>query len=506
VSRSVEGVIALNLLFVAAGLSMIWATRGIHGLLELAQMAAPALLLGAACIGVLGTFRIYEGDGLSIVAVLALAGSVVLGALAFGTLRRLTAPAARTHGLPPQRYGPAWPAWALAAVCCVFTVLLLALAGAQPMAHDDGSSLWVTRAAAISFARERASLAFNPTAAHTTQPLLVPALQSMDFAFARSVDPASLSLEYWVLYVGFLLTVVVLVRGLVPDWLIYLSLSGSLFAPQVEASLISAQSDLPLAIFFASAALFLAVWLRVPAPWLLVAFAVTLAATLATNVHGQLLAACLTAGGVIALADERGWRWLRAAAAAAAAFVSVVPFLLWAHHHHLKGAILPLIPGATAGAATGWHGLAAATELLFAYHLWLIAVPVALGTSAALVLLGRRSRAVAKLVLGTIVLTGLGLALRLVAYGQAHGASLPVSSARGIGEAIALFSAALTPLLVTPLLPRSLTARRTRAHDGAPGSEPGSGTGGAPRTGDGQPPSPPLPGGGQGTSGRPISQ
>jgi hypothetical protein len=446
-SGTIEGFIALNLVFAAAGSSVIWASRGIRDARDLIEIAAPALLIGAACVGLLATFRVYSGGDLSRIAVLALAGLVSFAAVTFGALRRRTArvPLVPWHPRPRARLSSA--AWLLAPTAGVFAVLLLAVAGVQAPTNQNGSPVWITRAAAITFADGHAQIALDHAAGHTTEPLFVPALQAMDFTFARSVDPATIGLEYWTLYVAFLLTVFLLLRRFAPAWLVCLALVLSVFAPEVGTSITSAQSDLPFAIFFASAGLFLAVWITMRATWLLVAFAATLSAAVAATTYGQLLAVCLAGGGALAVIGDASRRWLRPIAAASAALISATPFFVWAHHHDLGGSVVPLLPtGSDTTVDSAWEGMTTAARVVFSYHVSLLAVPVALTAAAALLVLRSPTRAVPKLVLGTTVFVGIGVAMTVISSPQI------VTSAPAVGAAVALFSIAVTPLLLAPLL------------------------------------------------------
>ncbi len=445
-SRGAEGLVALNAVFVLAGFALLWASAGLQELGEFVPLAGPALLLGAAAVGLLGSFQVELAGGISTLSGLALGGIVVLSAGAYGRrrgrvrLRRRGSPDATAPRAEP------WLAWLLAGGSAVFLLLLLALVRLQPVIDESGWVTWLTRAKAIAFADGNGGSALAPVLGRGAQPLFVPALQALVFDFGHSPDPALVSVEYWVLLTALLLSVAGLLRSHAPAWLCWLFVALTVLSPRIDASLSTAGSELPLAVFVAATGLLLALWVQRPRGWLLAAASLTLAAALAASVEGQLLAACVLASGLLAVALEPGRRWLRLLVAGFASFATLLPFWLWAHDHHLRGALVSLAPRPGAASAFG-RELDNTISLLCSYHLWLAPVPLVCALAVVLLVLSGPGRGSTMLALGTIVLSTLALVLMRLAGGLQ-----PARSASGFAEAVVLFALVLGPLLVSALL------------------------------------------------------
>jgi hypothetical protein len=446
----VTGLLLLNLLFLLAGVGLLWGIRGWTAWTEPIELLGVAYLLGLAAVCVAATVVLSLGGGLSTGVVLVLTLGTAAAGVAIGAARRRPVP--RRLGSWSISMSPG--ALATAGLALLTAVVLAAFARAAyhaPVGAWDAWAFWLPKAKGIYHygGLDEQLLRALPGGSY---PLLVPALDAMDFRFIGSADSTLLGLQYWLMFAGFVFAVAGLLRRLVSPALVWLFLAVAAVLPEVDHRLLQLMADWPLDIFFALAALALVVWLRTGESWLLGIYGVSLAATLATKREGQLLAACLVVGALAAVA----WRRRRAAipivAVALAAYVVNVPWRIWWTSRHLASDV----PDGGIAHFTGdtsriWPGLRLVLELLFNYHLWLIPVPLAIG--AALLGLVSRTREVSILYLVTTALAIVGFAW--VIWSDP---SLPISTKpsltpipRAVG-AIALLSIVLAPLLVQPLL------------------------------------------------------
>ncbi len=271
----------------------------------------------------------------------------------------------------------------------------------QPLVSYDGWSFWVPKAKAIYFFGGLDHQLFTSLPG-PSYPLLVPALQAMDFRFMGSADASALTLQYWLLFVGFLLTAAALLRRVAPAWLVWLFLALATVLPQLDQRLTMAQADWPLDIFFALTVVFLVRWLRSREPWLLVGFGLMFSATVATKQEGLLLVACLLAAALLAWLGDWRRTWPPLVAVGILAYLPNLPWHFWWTSRQLSSDRTP--GGAhelASQIARVWPSLELVLRLLFSYQLWLAPFPIALVAACVLLTRGGEARRLALTVLGT---------------------------------------------------------------------------------------------------------
>jgi hypothetical protein len=445
----IGGVLALNLLFLLAGCGLLWGLRGWSEWTELVELAGVAYVLGVGFVGVLATLVLVAGAGLSTPTILLLTIGTAAGGAAAGVLRRRPLP--RRLG----RWGrPRSPGAIAGAGLAVLTLTLVAdfarAAYHHPVLDWDAFAFWLPKAKAIYFFGGLDEHLFRSLPG-PSYPVLVPALDAMNFRFMGAADDTLLGLQYWLLFAGFAFAVAGLLRGLVRPVLVWLFLAVAVVIPDLDVRLLNLIADWPLDIFFALAALALVCWLRTRETWLLGVYTVSLAAMLATKREGQLLMACLVAGGIAATV----WRSRRAsvtiAGLAVAAYLVNVPWRLW---WTSRGLLSDAPPGGvfhvTADSDRIFGGLGLVLRLLFDYHHWLVPVPVAIAAAVAGLVGRRRELPILYLVTAALAIVGFAWIIW-------SDPSLPISTKqsmtpipRAVG-AIVLLSAVLAPLLVDGL-------------------------------------------------------
>jgi hypothetical protein len=238
-------------------------------------------------------------------------------------------------------------------------------------------------------------------------------------------------------------------RGLADPALVWLFALLALVMPELDRRLMENIADWPLDFFFVLAALGLARWLLTQERWALAWYGVMLAGTFATKREGQLLAACLVVGGLLAAGWARRREGLWLAGVALAAYAVNIPWRIWWSSRHLASDTPPGgILHATGHTERIVPSFKLVLELLFSSSLYLPAVALAL--AAAVVSLARRDRTVIVLFLVTLGLGIVGFAwvnwsdptLTLTTEGALN----PTSRAVG---ALVLLSIAMAPLLLT---------------------------------------------------------
>jgi hypothetical protein len=450
IPRSVAGILAAQALFLFAGLGIVWALRGWRTWLDFARLAGLAYLVGIATVGVEATLVLVAGGGVPTLVVVAL--SVGTGALAALVAWRRKRPLPRAGGFTR----PQWRASTIAGVVgATVTLFLLGefyrVARHQGLVAWDAWAFWVPKAKAIYFFGGLDETLFRALWA-PSYPLLVPAVQAMDFHLMGSADQSTIALQYWFLLAGFVAAAWGLLRSRVPSYLVWPFLAMAVAMPELDRRFLSPQADWPLDVFFAVAVLCLALWVLNREAWLLGCAGFLLAAEMATKREGQLLTACLVIGVCAATWRQARSAWPRVVGIAAAAYVVNIPWRIWWESRHLSGDL----PDAGLGklqAMSSRIGPAfrIVLDLLFSYDFWLLAAP--LGFLAALALIARRKPPLATLYLLTSCLGVVGFTWILWSV---PGLPLDTSSATPIPRAVAslvLMSIALSPLLLRELLP-----------------------------------------------------
>ena len=89
----------------------------------------------------------------------------------------------------------------------------------------------------------------------------MPSIEASDFTFMRHLDTRAIHLQFSLLYAGFLLALLELLRGRVREVLVWPFVLAIAAAPAVQIGTASALADIPVAIMFALAGVFAWRWL-----------------------------------------------------------------------------------------------------------------------------------------------------------------------------------------------------------------------------------------------------
>jgi hypothetical protein len=327
------------------------------------------------------------------------------------------------------------------------------VARVMPMGGGDSFEDWVPKAKVIYYDGSIYSALFKsfPAGRH---PLLVPALQAMDFRLMGSAFAPELAVQYWLLLAGFVFAAASLLRRLAGAPLAWLFVGVACVIPQLDGRVLNAQADWALDIEFAIAALLAVTWLRFRQSWQLVALGIMLAAVIAIKQEGLLLAGCLYAGLALATARRIRTTWPPLFATGVAAYLVNLPFRVWWQVERIPIADPTVsLMHMLSNPHRAWPSLLLVLRLLFNYDMWLLFVPTAIVASAAALTLSGEPRETALLYLGTVAVGVLGFTYILwddftyVLDEQTQSTPFP----RVVGSLV-LLSTVLAPLLIAPLL------------------------------------------------------
>jgi hypothetical protein len=260
-------------------------------------------------------------------------GGILLPVLAAAAL------AAGLRGVPgggrPRRVRAVeLPALGVLALTLVLWIPAAKLFTLKPLSDRDGWEIWGLRAQALyDFGRPVPPIFTDLTYSGLQHPLLLPALEAVDFRFMRTFDGTVVHLQLLGLALGFVGGAWVLLRGTTRQLLLAATLLALVAAPAFFDQLQTNYADVPLAMFVALGVAALATWLRSGEAGMLPAAALFLAAGALTKNEGECFA--LTAF-LAALAVARRGQRKPLLLAAAAVLAADLPWRIWIQANHVK--------------------------------------------------------------------------------------------------------------------------------------------------------------------------
>ncbi len=388
--RSLAGLLFANAAFFAAGAGLVrlagWRLRSNPGL---------AYMTGVAVVGVLGTLLLMAGLALHGWQVLLLCA--LLAALGLVWRERPAEVAVKTDRRLALPFGGLLGGYLVVLfVQCVF----------QPLDSWDAWAKWTMKARAIVLL---GGLDTSVFANHAYQPLvldypmLIPALEAMDFRFMGRLDSLVIHVQFWFLLVGFLAAAYELLRDRVPQSLLWPSLLLVGTAPALADNLTSAYGDAPIAFFFALAAIAGWRWLATGEQRTLWFFGAIAGAAVATKPEGSAfvlgLFVLLVVFGLVRKRSLRPLVW-----PALWCLISIVPWRIWISEHGIRSST-PIGKGLNPSYLVDrfdrvWPSIRTMVERSFDGD-WLAILPLAL-VAGLVVLAWRRRRSAPLFVAGVL--------------------------------------------------------------------------------------------------------
>jgi hypothetical protein len=384
----VAALLAANVCLLAAGAGTLrlagfwWSRRELLARLGLAYMC------GVALVGVLATLGYMAGLSWAVWQVLVLC----LLLAASGLLAR-GAPQVE----PPTRnesLGERMIARGVALLIGAYAIALLAKSIVKPLNNWDAWVFWTMKARALVLlhgldAHLFASKAYGGV--HLDYPLLIPSIEAIDFHFMGHIDTAVVHAQFALLFVGFLAATRELLREHVPPALLWPGLLLVAMAPALGRQLVTGYADVPLAFFFALAALAGWRYLVDGDRRFLVPFAILAGGAFATKFEGTPFVAVLVVL-MLVLARVHRRPVFPVAAASVTSAVAIVPWRLWVKSHDIRAASpvgKTLDPSYLADHASRLEPIARSLASVSIDHDWLLVLPLALLAAAVALVTGR---------------------------------------------------------------------------------------------------------------------
>lgn len=448
------GIALLDLVYLAVGSSLVVGLGLARTVRAYLPYAGLALVAGWALVGSAEALLLTFGLSGSVPE--ALAAAALLSAVPLALARRIRPRATRFTATPP---GPlTWIAvGGLAVLMLELAALFRRALYEQPIAWDAWS-FWLPKAESIVYFHGiDTSVGGFTSFTNPDYPPFAPAVESLTYRFAGSVDSGILPLQHWVICAAFVGGLAVLLARRAPAWVLWPSLSMLLLMPGFTHLLGSGLADEPLSMAVALAAVSAAIWLLEGDDRVAVFCGVFCVAAALLKNEGILYAVLIA---VLLALTARGRRVVVPVAIAAASVAAILPWRIWLRTHHI-----PRNPAYDPHDLLRYHYLAdriarlgiAIREMppyFFSLGAWLLALPLALVLAVALV---KRLPALSAFVLGVVAVP---FAWYLVEYWIT---TFPIhwnirTSADRTSASLAVLCAAVVPLLAAEAL-RSGRAR-----------------------------------------------
>jgi hypothetical protein len=320
VTSKIVAIAGANALMLVFGAGLLPLLRLAHTRRELLARLPLAYAVGLAATGILAAdLAVVDVPvGWVLLAVFA----VVAAALG---LRRLPGGRPLLRQLAGRRLD--LPAYAVLGVTAAFVVPAAKLLAVNPLNAIDGWVIWGLRARALyDFGHPVAPIFTDPAYQALQHPLLLPALEALDFRVMGGFDGTVVHLQLLGFAIAFVGGAWGLLRTRVPPLLLAAVLLAAVTAPTFFNQLPSNYADVPVAVFVALGVAALGTG-QLPAA------ALFLGAAALTKNEGEMFA--LTAFVAAALVARRAQ--LRPLALAALAVIAVdLPWRIWILVHHVK--------------------------------------------------------------------------------------------------------------------------------------------------------------------------
>jgi hypothetical protein len=331
--RELAGTVGFHLVFVVAGLALLYALGFVRRLRDVPAAIGPAYLAGVAGVMTLLLAGLSAGATVRLPALVVVAAiaTVVLGALGFRAARR--ARAASPDEVPARATRlEAWVARAVIAVLAAFFVIGASAFANAPTVGDDWT-IWSYKGLALFHFGSVDDVLWTASdlgPAHPYYPPLQPLFQSLFFRSVGDIQFQEFHTVLWFLFGSFIWTVVWLARSRGLPLLIALVPAAALaFTSKSHEIVEIGYVDMTVSAFAAAGALCVGLWLHSGAGRYAILGAVFMTGAANSKNEGvAAVAAILVASGAVMWFQRRD-AWRQWAVMAAIAVAGALPWMLW---------------------------------------------------------------------------------------------------------------------------------------------------------------------------------
>jgi len=362
----------MHMLFVAVGLTVLYALGLVSRPRQLIAAIGPAYLAGVGVVALpLVLLIVLGGPGrLPQLGAIAAILAVAFAAAGAWAVRRRSAPALAEPSDPTP--ATTWATRAGVAALSLYFAFGASAFAKLPTGNDDWG-FWSYKAIALyDYGGKLGTDLLTggiPGPAHIDYPVLQSLLESLFFRAMGGIYLQEWHIALWIVFAAFVWTAVFLLRSRGVDTLVALAPIGALALTRTASSNVAAgEADVTVACFTAAGALSVGLWLDASERRYALLGGVFLGAAAATKNEGAAaaVAVLLAAAGVLTAARLPRWRvWAIAAAIAA---IGAVPWTAWRSAHGVRNVDTgPVSNAVDVGRLTGrLDRLVAAVGKLFA--------------------------------------------------------------------------------------------------------------------------------------------
>jgi hypothetical protein len=324
--------LAANVCLLLAGAGVLRLLGGWREIRHLPRRLGLSYMCGVAAVGLIAQLLYMAGLSLVLWQILLLCAALsVAGLLGRG-------PEPRPALAVPDRERPVLTL--AVGIGAAFLVLAAVDFWFQPLSAWDAWQQWTAKAQSLVLLdgldpdvfAAAPYVAWNPD-----YPILLPALEAIDFRFMGGFNTQIIHLQFWLLLVGFFAALAELLRDRVRPLVLWPLLLSLLLAPALVVHAGSAQADMPLGGFVGLAAVCAWAWVDRAEPWALALLALFSAAALATKLDGLIYIGALFLVLVPVAARSSLRRGGATVAAGVVALLGIVPWRAWVALHDVSG-------------------------------------------------------------------------------------------------------------------------------------------------------------------------
>ncbi len=326
--QSFVGLAAFVVTFTGAGMGVLTAIQGAAPVRTLLCDIGLAYLLGVAALGTVLTLEVIVGVPLSLITILASAGSLLVGGLLVGRRRVVERPVSLSSAGRVEYLIAAL----LAGATLVVLEAVFRAARLEGLFGWDAGSFWVPKGEVVYYTGGIDEFHFS-TLGGPSYPPFVPVVQASAFHMFGAADVVALHLVYWSVLAGFVGAAVRLLAPIARPALAWAGVLLVVVADQLAGDAANPQADVLMDLLLGLGVLSLARWLLQRDRGLFAGAVVFFSAAVLVKREALLVVACVA--GALLITNVRRLRgsWPYIFAVIAVPLAVTVPWRVWLTRH-----------------------------------------------------------------------------------------------------------------------------------------------------------------------------